>query len=241
MIASIDSAIALDQKVHLGLLAVTATLIIWALGSARQLGGDIRILRARLHRGFGSRQVFAGLLLKYSELGLKALGSCLAVAVIYYAFRYFETAEKLVGPGAAALDGGLFHLLWENSEALTHSMLAVASLAIAAFLSAFVIGSIPPWIGGDVGKGDLPNFSHSFCIPRSWREFPEAMWEERLQRVQARLANEAADERIAAGRRLTAYLDSGVWRHDWQAWAECVHAHQVFVDSQREEQESTGL
>lgn len=215
-------AVQLDLALHLGLVGTMIGLAAWRLAGANDAASSFaKLVRVR-RSGFSANS--AGLALRFTavELACKVIGLIIAAKVFFIWFEYVRLIELLVGPDSGAFDSGLFEILWQRSENVTKAAILWSSAGCLMFFLDYIMSFSYLWL--DRERLSDPYIAHPYVIQKEWNDAPAAMWE---QRVDLMLEGEVADTKLK--QEATVSLNSGRWRSDWCAWAECVVAYSRFA------------
>jgi hypothetical protein len=116
----IAAALELDLAVHLGLLALSASLLAWSLLNLQVLVLELmqiyeRVKHGHFVPGWARRAQWISL-----ELAFRGLSIVAGITIGAKSYRFFRTAEELVGLRGAEIDWALFERIWSRCEDLTH-------------------------------------------------------------------------------------------------------------------------
>jgi hypothetical protein len=216
--SDVAAAVQIDLALHFGLAGSAISLFLWRIGDAGEVLRSVRMHSARIRAGFASARVSAQYWVSGAQCLLKLIGGLSTVLMLRNSLKYIDLVERLVGPEALRLDGGIFDSLWHESEIITAHAIVVCGVATLAFFGDYCLALIGRYLDSETSR-DQEVVTHPFVIPKDWKDDPAALWEERI-----RLA--VAHEKLAgrSGADLEQALDSGDWRRSWSVWARCVVA-----------------
>lgn len=207
----ITLAVQIHLAMHLGLIAVTVTLIIWAIADIKDIIRKNILLSNYNKTGFGTSTTEIVYICSWLQLCLKIAAFIITIVVFYYTFKYVMILGKMVGSNAYSLDFGVYDSLWHKSEKLTDTTIMYTRLVCIVFFFDYLASLYTI----KLDEKEIPRFSHARIIPKEWRSNPEALWENRIKQIAQGDLQNALKERQ--------------WLKDWPTWTKCVLGYEILT------------
>ncbi|MBL4664175.1 MAG: hypothetical protein JKY22_11630 [Flavobacteriaceae bacterium] len=128
--------ISVDIALHIGLLAITFTLLILRIP-------DLRKSIERLYDPINRTKILSRIIL--TEILFRVLSLGISLYIFHISFKYFDSLEDIVGPFSKKLDFALFKRNWEEAEKFTEQAIRVNSVSILIFVIEYLISLYVTW------------------------------------------------------------------------------------------------
>lgn len=199
-----------DLTLHLALIALITSMVIWRIKDVGMLLRQLRFLflsqRNTLLPSYLLRQ---GVILK-SQVCLRFLVIILLTILFILTFNYVKVLRVILSSEAIAFDMAIIESLCNKAEKVT-----VAELRISLIISLFLLVDIVFAVllncrYSTIEKAYFPLFTHQYSIPRIWRFDFESMWNCRMKQVHAELEIDIDKD------------FNNSWKNDWTVWAKWI-------------------
>lgn len=212
----ITLAVQIHLAMHIGLIAVTVTLILWRIADTKDIIRQNILLRNYNKTGFGTSTTRIVYMYNWFQLCSKFAACIITILVFYYTIKYIRILEKMVGSNGFSLDFGVYDSLWHQSEQLTKTTITYTALVSISFFIDYLISLfLTKACFSSLDEKEIPRFSHARIIPKEWHSNPEALWENRIKQIAQGDLQNALKERQ--------------WLKDWPTWTKCVLGYEILT------------
>ena len=220
----ITLSLQIDLTIHLGLIALVITIVLWRLSNTGELLRRSNLLDEFRKRTFLTPRASCQYLMLKCQQVWRFFIVIYAFILIKLSFDYISVLERIFGPDSSKLDMAIIRYLWYMAEDITTRARGWSGIVAAFLLVDYLTAMLEEAWFSSVAECDMPLYAHSYIMPKRWRLCFEGLWCQRIRQVTIHLISYSDFKGD-----IREVVEGFSWKTDWTEWARFATAYGIIA------------